>query len=65
MSVKELEKAVSVLSPEELREFRVWFADFEMAQWDREIEQDSNSGRLDHLIDKAIEDYRAGRTTDL
>jgi hypothetical protein len=65
MSVKELEKAVSVLSPEELREFRVWFADFEMAQWDREIEQDSNSGRLDHLIDKAMEDYRAGRTTDL
>jgi len=48
-----------------LREFRVWFADFEMAQWDREIEQDSNSGRLDHLIDKAMEDYRAGRTTDL
>jgi hypothetical protein len=65
MSVKELEKAVSVLSPEELQEFRIWFADFEMAQWDRQIEQDSNAGRLDHLINKAMEDHRAGRTTDL
>jgi len=65
MSVAELEKAVSVLSPEELREFRAWFSDYAMAQWDREIEQDSNSGRLDHLINKAMEDYRAGRTTDL
>jgi hypothetical protein len=65
MSVKELENAVSVLSPEELQEFRIWFADFEMAQWDRQIEQDSNAGRLDHLINKAMEDHRAGRTTDL
>lgn len=65
MSVVDLEKAVSVLSPEELREFRAWFADFDMAQWDIQIEQDSTSGRLDHLINKALEDYRAGRTTDL
>jgi predicted esterase len=65
MSVAELEKAVSILSPEELRQFRTWFADFDMAQWDRQIEQDSNAGKLDHLINKALEDHRAGRTTDL
>ena len=65
MSVLELEKAVAVLSPEELREFRAWFADFDMAQWDRQIEDESNAGRLDHLINKAMEDYRAGKTTDL
>ena len=65
MSVRELEKAVTVLSPDELREFRAWFAEFDMAQWDRQIEEDSNAGKLDHLIDKAMEDYRAGKTTDL
>jgi len=65
MNVAELEKAVAVLSPEELQEFRAWFADFNMAQWDRQIERDSNAGRLDHLINKAMEDHRAGRTTDL
>jgi hypothetical protein len=65
MSLQELEKAVAILSPEELREFRAWFADFDMAQWDRQIEQDSNAGKLNHLINKALEDHRAGRTTDL
>jgi len=33
MGVQELEKAVAVLSPEEPREFRARFADFDMAQW--------------------------------
>ena len=65
MSVQDLEKAVAVLSPEELREFRAWFADFDMAQWDRQIEEDSNTGRLDHLIERAMDEYRAGKTTDL
>jgi hypothetical protein len=65
MSVAELEKAVSVLSPEELRAFRSWFAEFDMAQWDRQIEQDSNAGKLDHLIGKALKDHRAGRTREL
>ena len=65
MSVQELEKAVSVLSPEELREFRAWFADFDMAQWDKQIEIHSNAGRLDSLINKALENHRAGKSTDL
>ena len=65
MSVAELEKAVSVLSPEELRVFRSWFAEFDMAQWDRQIEQDSQAGRLDDLIEQALKDHRAGRTREL
>ena len=56
MSVAELEKAVSGLPAGELKEFRRWFADFDMAQWDKQIEEDSASGRLDHLIAKAMED---------
>ncbi len=65
MSVKDLEKAVSSLQPSELKEFRNWFSDFDMAQWDRQIEEDSAAGRLDHLVEKAMEDYRAGKCTDL
>ena len=65
MSVKELEQAVSILSQAELREFRAWFAEFDMAQWDRQIEEDSAAGRLDHLINKALDDHRAGKTTEL
>ena len=42
-----------------------WFADFDMAKWDQQIEKDSTSGHLDHLIDKALGEHRAGRTSEL
>ena len=35
------------------------------AAWDKEIEADMKVGRLDPLFDKALEDLRAGRCTDL
>jgi len=65
MSVEELEKAVSSLEPEEYDSFRAWFADYDMNQWDIQIEKDSNAGRLDSMIHKSLEDYNAGRATDL
>jgi hypothetical protein len=65
MSIEELEKAVCSLKPEEYDSFRVWFADYDMNQWDKQIEKDSKSGRLDSMIHKALEDYNAGRVTDL
>ena len=33
--------------------------------WDKEIEADVKAGRLDSLFDKALEDLRAGRCTNL
>lgn len=33
--------------------------------WDKQIEEDIKSGRLDHLAEKALEDLRAGRCKDL
>ena len=35
------------------------------AAWDKQIEEDIKAGRLDHLGNKALEDLRAGRCTDL
>jgi hypothetical protein len=65
MSIEELEEAVCSLKPEEYDSFRVWFADYDMNLWDKQIEKDSKSGRLDSMIHKALEDYNAGRATDL
>jgi hypothetical protein len=65
MSAVELKKAVTELSAEEFRSFRAWFADYDMAQWDKQIERDSAAGKLDRMIDEALEDYRAGRTTEI
>jgi hypothetical protein len=42
-----IEKRVSGLSAEELSEFRRWFAEFDAAAWDRQIEREA-------LADEAV-----------
>lgn len=64
-TVREIEQAIQALSQGDLAEFRDWFAAFDAEQWDREIEHDVNSGRLNSLADEAIADLEAGRCTDL
>lgn len=64
-TVEELEQAVRELSPEQLAEFRRWFAEFDARLWDAELEADVAAGRLDALADEALADYRQGRTTPL
>jgi len=52
-NVKSIEKAVEALPPSELAEFRLWFAEFDAAAWDKQIEQDAASGKLDDLASEA------------
>lgn len=59
-NVKSIENAVESLPPAQLAEFRQWFAEFDGAVWDRQIEQDAASGKLDQLAAEALADYRAG-----
>jgi len=63
--VREAEKAVEALTSAELSEFRRWFAEFDFQQWDQEIEADAAAGRLDALVDEALEEHRSGRTRPL
>jgi hypothetical protein len=64
-SVKEIEQAIQNLSPERLAEFRDWFAEFDAALWDRQIEQDVAAGRLNSLTEQALSDLRGGHCTEL
>jgi hypothetical protein len=59
-----LEKRVSGLSAEELTQFRQWFAEFDAAAWDRQIEQDVNAGKLDALADEALRDHAGGKSSE-
>lgn len=63
-TIEQIEDAVRRLSPAELAEFRKWFAEFDGALWDRQIENDVAAGRLDRLADEALRDLREGRCTD-
>lgn len=59
-----IEKRVSGLSAQELAEFRQWFAEFDAAGWDRQIERDAKAGKLDALADAAVRDHAAGKSTE-
>ena len=37
----------------------------EWEEWCKQLEEDINAGKLDHLSEKALEDFRAGRCKDL
>ena len=64
-TVEDIEKAVARLSPDELAKFRAWFEEFEAERFDRRIERDAKSGKLDPLADEALAEFRAGHTREL
>lgn len=63
--LKTAEGLVRKLTPEELVQFTTWFAEFQSGIWEKQIENDSNSGRLDGLIEKANRGIDAGQATNL
>ena len=65
MSVQELEECVSRLPRSELADFAKWFEEYFAGEWDRQIEEDARSGRLDAVVRKAEEQIEAGQFTPL
>jgi hypothetical protein len=63
--VKAIEDAVKALQPQDLAEFRRWFAEFDTAVWDMQIETDAMSGKLEALLAEAEEDYKTGPRREL
>ena len=64
-NVKSIEKAVEALPPSDLAEFRRWFAEFDAAAWDNQIDHDAASGKLDSLAAEALSDFQSGSTREL
>ena len=64
-TVAQISGAVKRLPRKELAKFRKWFAEYDAAIWDRQIEADSKTGKLDVLIREARRDHKAGRTKPL
>ena len=64
-TVKSIERAVEALPPSELAEFRRWFAEFDAAAWDTQIEHDAASGKLDPLAAEALADCHSGSAREL
>lgn len=64
-SVQEIQQAIEQLPETDRKRFHAWYTEYFNDLWDKQIEEDSLAGRLDHLIDEAIRDHEAGRTTEL
>ena len=62
---EELVTAVSNLPEKEYRQFRQWFLERDWEKWDRQIEEDSASGRLDFLAREAREAKKGGKLRNL
>ena len=60
MSVQEIEKAISQLPPSDYAELMAWLEEYQAQMWDRQIERDIDSGRLNKLFEEANREYEAG-----
>ena len=63
--IEALEKQIESLSPEELAVFRQWYHEFDALAWDRQLESDVRTGKLDALADEAIKAQQTGKCTEL
>jgi hypothetical protein len=63
--IEAIEKQIQELSEEELSLFRKWFAEFDAQLWDRQLERDVHSGKLDSLAEEALRQHEQGKTTKL
>ena len=61
--VEELEQQIERLSPSEFAELREWLLERDWEEWDRQIERDAASGKLDRLFEEAREAHRHGQST--
>ena len=60
-----LEEEIKKLSPAELVQLREWLLERDGEDWDREIERDAASGKLDKLFEKSLADHRAGKSREI
>jgi hypothetical protein len=63
--IEEIERQIAELSDREFAELRDWIESRDAQRWDAQIEQDVAAGRLDALMEAALRDHAAGRTTEL
>lgn len=64
-SVEEIEAAANALPPKQFRELLRRMEERAGEEWERQIEEDANAGRLDFLLEELSEDIAAGRTRPL
>ena len=64
MSLTEIKSAVRRLPPKELAELAAFVLQQDNAAWDKQIEKDATSGKLDFLFEEAERERAEGKLRD-
>ncbi len=65
ISIQAIERAIEQLPAHDLAEFRRWFAQFDEAVWDAQIEANACAGKLDEMAAEALAEYHNGTAREL
>ena len=61
-TVKEIEAAIGELPRDQFFQLITWLKGQFEDEWDRQIEDDVKSGKLDYLAREALAEYHSGQT---
>jgi len=64
-NVEEILSSIESLSKEDFGRLREWFYERDWERWDKEIESDSKSGKLDFLVKEALTEKAEGKLKEL
>ena len=60
-TLEEIETAIESLPKAEYARLREWFIERDWGKWDKQIEADSESGKLDFLVKEAFGEKAEGK----
>ncbi len=64
-SIEEIERAIGVLSPQELEQLYLWLDQHYPQPIDTRVQSDLAAGRLDKALNRALDDEKNGRVQPL
>jgi hypothetical protein len=63
--VEAIKEAIESLPDDDYVQLRQWFSEKDWLKWDKQIEADAEAGKLDFLVEEALEERNNGKLRDL
>ncbi len=65
VTAEKIKEAINLLPEKEYVKLREWFPKKNWKNWDKKIKQDSEEGKLDFLIEEALNEKNKGTLSNL
>ncbi len=65
LKLEEIKASIESLPEDEYDQFRRWFSEKDWQKWDEQIEEDSESGKLDILVEEAFNEKQTAKLRKL